>query len=220
MSEHCARPRWRDRLIVGAGYALQGCLLSQWLGGGWIGVGLVAGLAAAARRAPSAAVSCCSLGGLGMLLGSWLDVRLGAGLSACHLSGTASTGVAPWASFMFWGMMLGCLPACRLGCALTRGALVLGHLGMVIGMYAGGRALGSPLAAWTGSAFAGAHLAMLGGMGLGTASGVWLATLGPLRAHLKRVSYSPVELDRASAQGSPRAVVGLPCTSHSASDVP
>lgn len=219
MAHPLSGARWRDRLILGVGFALQGGVLAWLLDWRWALIGLGAGLAAAAPRRVSATLACCSLGGLGMLLGSWADVRVGAGLPACHLAGTASAGVAPWASFMFWGMLAGCLPACALGCAHPRRALILSHLGMILGMFAGGRALGGALGALAGSAFAGAHLAMLLGMGAGTAAGLGLAaarapSLWRSRAHLR-----PAEPDRASASGQLCAVERIPCTKRPASGV-
>jgi hypothetical protein len=161
--------------LIFVGIFAQGAILWMLLGGWWLVAGAALAMLLPWWSRAEVPLLGCSLGGLGMLIGSWADVRIGAGLPACHLSRTADLGVAPWATFMFWGMLLGCLPVCLWSrCRHAPRLLWWSHAGMLIGMFAGGRILGGFLAERLGAAFAGAHAGMLIGMACGTAAGLWL----------------------------------------------
>jgi hypothetical protein len=131
-----------------------------------------------------------ALGGLGMILGSWADAGFGplagaAGPSCCHLEGSAHEPILR--SVFSWMTALMLLFSVPPGFVLTRCAAlarrsvrhgiamhVFGNVGMVAGMIAAGRLLGGFLGQALGSAPAGHHLAMLGGMLLGMPAAEWL----------------------------------------------
>ena len=131
-----------------------------------------------------------SLGGLGMLLGTWADAGFaplaGAVGPACCGVGASPRGpiLGSILSLMTGLMLLFSIPPSLL---ITRCAVLArrsvrhgiamhlaGNAGMIAGMIAAGWLLGGILGTLLGSAPLGAHLAMLGGMLLGMPAGEWL----------------------------------------------
>jgi hypothetical protein len=123
-----------------------------------------------------------SLGGLGMIVGSWADAGFASLAStgpACCDAGASARGaiLGPVLSWMTALMLLFSIPPSLFltrCAALARRSVrhgiamhVAGNAGMIAGMIAAGRILGGFLGDALGSAPLGAHLAMLGGMLLG-----------------------------------------------------
>lgn len=118
-------------------------------------------------------VLCLVFGGLGMVIGSFIDGQ------AAHLHHQDMG--AMLASWMTALMLLFCVPSCGLLCkglykARSGAGLVLYHagvsLGMLAGMMLGLRVWADHLMSYTGSGYLPHHAAMLAGMALGTWLGV------------------------------------------------
>lgn len=134
-----------------------------------------------------------AFGGLGMLLGWWLDLA-GPMLEAMRspvMHGMARRSV--WSAVFSWmtlGMFAGAIPpslwltrCAELARASRRRWIsthLVGNLAMLAGMIACGRLLGPAIAALTGSRVVGMHLGMLLGMAAGMEAGMFLgeAALG------------------------------------------
>jgi hypothetical protein len=152
-----------------------------------------------------------TLGGLGMQVGARLDAHqlglnpseMAPGEMAAMPSGhehSGAHGLAALGTWMTGMMLLFCLPAClglcRLragaGSLLHQGALhLVGALGMLGGMLAGGALLGAPLARLLGSAHLGGHLAMVAGMTAGSAA--TLAAVIPLSFFRRSLAGEPCQ---------------------------
>lgn len=139
-----------------------------------------------------------SIGGVGMLLGTWLDMRQSAAPPESHHAAHdpaahhaspahAGQGLAVLGSWMTGLMLLFCVPACGAFChsrqsrhsrqlpGSTARELALhgaGLLGMLGGMLLGAAAGGVLLSQALGSALVGHHLAMVAGMGAGSSLGL------------------------------------------------
>lgn len=128
-----------------------------------------------------------ALGGLGMILGWWVDFGCQEAPEWLRL-GLAPP--RPWhftdkvLSFMTLGMLIGGIPPSLFvtRCArLARGnprrffsTHILGNAAMIVGMIVFNRLYGKAFGRFLGSYVAGAHLAMLVGMALGMVAGMWL----------------------------------------------
>lgn len=140
-----------------------------------------------------------AFGGFGMIVGWWID--FGFGPAAMRPGHTVWGAVFSWMTGL---MLLGSIPPAF---PLTRCALlarghprrwisthVVGNLAMVAAMIAGGRLLGRPLTALTGSFAIGHHVGMVIGMVIGMFAGMWLGELAlGLRPWVK-ISLRPVSL--------------------------
>lgn len=122
-------------------------------------------------------------GGLGMVIGWWIDLTLSPG----QLHGCCGGGGSVWRSVFSWMtglMLLGAIPPSLVltRCArLARGnprlwvsTHLLGNAAMVAAMIAGGRLFGRTFGVMVGSPVVGGHLAMVIGMVLGMVAGMWL----------------------------------------------
>lgn len=124
-----------------------------------------------------------AFGGLGMLLGWWIDLAgtAGGGLHAAH--GHARS---IWDSVFSWmtaGMFIGAVPAslrltrcaelARKGRRRWISTHILGNAAMLFLMIAGGRTLGPAIASLTGSRVVGMHVGMLIGMLVGMHAGMF-----------------------------------------------
>ncbi|HEX9731027.1 MAG TPA: hypothetical protein VGG06_03465 [Thermoanaerobaculia bacterium] len=116
-----------------------------------------------------------SLGGLGMAVGTGIDLAAGEAHAAHGMPGH---GVAVLVSWMAALMLVFCVAGCHRLCRVGRPALrfhLAAVLGMLAGMTLGGAALSGTLSSLAGSHLLGGHLAMLLGMTAGTAVGTgWL----------------------------------------------
>jgi len=177
--------RW-IALTLALSVALQAAWIAVWSGDGWRSslqwwlIAAFGGLAiyqAWMSRAKWPAhgdmlLLMAGYGGFGMMLGGWID----AGLPLSPPPGHHHHGIM-WSAVFTWmtGLMLlfavppsalysRCLAGVKRRPVLLAMALVLDCGGMVIGMLAAGAWWGMALMNWTGSHFAGMHLAMLAGM--------------------------------------------------------
>ena len=141
-----------------------------------------------------------SLGGFGMIVGWWID--FGFGPAVMHPGGKPF--LAAVFSWMTGLMLLGSVPA---SFALTRCARlargnprrwvsthVVGNAAMIVCMILGGRMVGRPLAALTGSFAVGHHVGMVIGMVLGMFAGMWLGELALGLRPWRRIDVPPVTL--------------------------
>ncbi len=144
-----------------------------------------------------------SFGGLGMLLGWWVDLGFTAplaagmhgamghgGAAAGHHAGHGGSLLAAATSWMTAGMLAGAIPPALMltRCAeLARGSWrrwvsthIVGNVAMVLGMIVVGRWLGMAVGRLVGSPIVGAHLAMMAGMLVGMEAGMYVgeAALG------------------------------------------
>lgn len=180
-----------ERLIAGAlafSIAAQGAWMGLWSGGGWqttVQWLLVAALASAAAyqawmargRWPAHAdmlLLMAGLGGLGMMIGGWVDAGFPMQPPMGHHHHHHAITLAGVCTWMVGFMLLfavppsavfsRCLAPIRRKPLLLAMALALDCTGMIIGMFLAAAWWGMPLMHWTGSHFAGHHLAMLIGM--------------------------------------------------------
>jgi len=122
-------------------------------------------------------------GGLGMLIGWWIDLRL----NPEQLHGCCGGGGSVWSSVFSWmtGLMLAgaippslfltrCARLARTSRRLWVSTHLIGNTAMVAAMIAGGRLFGRTLGAAVGSRLVGGHVAMVIGMVLGMVAGMWL----------------------------------------------
>lgn len=122
-----------------------------------------------------------SFGGMGMLVGGWLDELRRPGASCCSLYPSIWDAVF---SLMTLGMLAASVPASVrwTRCAqLARNnprrwvtTHLVGNAAMIAGMIAAGRLSGAALGALVGSPKVGHHLAMVAGMVIGMHAGMWL----------------------------------------------
>lgn len=128
-----------------------------------------------------------ALGGLGMIIGWWIDFGFGPAPEWMRLGAAMPH---PWS---FWGkvwswmtalMLLGAIPpslfwtrCARLARSSRRrwvSTHLLGNAAMVAGMIWTNRWVGRAVGSLAGSLVVGAHTAMLAGMVIGMAAGMWL----------------------------------------------
>jgi hypothetical protein len=148
-----------------------------------------------------------SFGGLGMLVGWWID-HLPAVPMAPHspLYPTALDAALSWMTGL---MLLGGVPP---AVAWTRCAYLarrdrrrwitthlIGNAAMVVGMIAAGRTFGAPLGGLVGSRVVGGHVAMLLGMVVGMEAGMWLGEAAAGLRPWVRIRV-PVEKDRETRE--------------------
>ncbi|HNX48738.1 MAG TPA: hypothetical protein PKL08_01125 [Thermoanaerobaculaceae bacterium] len=134
-----------------------------------------------------------ALGGLGMIIGWWIDFGMAPAPSWLRLGGMAPRPWSFWSRVWSWMtglMLLGAIPPslawtrCARLARLSRRRWVsthlLGNAAMVAGMIWTNRWLGRTVGHLAGSLVVGAHVAMLLGMTIGMTAGMWLgeAALG------------------------------------------
>ena len=146
-----------------------------------------------------------ALGGLGMVVGWWIDFGCGPAPEWLRLGGMAPRPWRFWDKAWSWmtGLMLvaGIVPSLFLTrCArLARSdwrrftsTHLLGNLAMAVGMIWMNRLYGKAIGHLAGSFVVGAHVAMLVGMGVGMVAGMWL---GEALLGLAPWRETPVRLD-------------------------
>jgi len=212
-----SQPGWKDRAVALAlalavyGQALmlvvlgrlQGRALLQTLVVGAL-LGVVVQQAWARRGLLSHRVDMlvvmAAFGGFGMIVGWWID--FGFGPAVMRPGRTVWDAVVSWmTALMLAASIPPAFPLTR--CArLARGNArrwisthVFGNLAMVAAMVAGGRLLGRPLVALTGSFAVGHHVGMVIGMVAGMFAGMWLGELALGLRPWVTVSLRPVSLD-------------------------
>lgn len=196
MAELSGRPAFQTLLVAGA----VGLVVQQ----AWRNRGLLS------HRVDMALVMLAG-GGLGMVIGWWIDLTLHPG----QLHGCCGGGGSVWRSVFSWmtGLMLAgaippslvltrCARLARSSRRLWVSTHLLGNAAMIAAMIAGGRLFGRSLGELVGSRLVGGHVAMVIGMVAGMVAGMWLgeALLGlrPWRSQ----PVPPVVL----GSGSPPAV--------------
>lgn len=202
--------RNRDRLVawvLAGAVAAQGFMLLDFGQlGGWVAMQTVLAFAVLAALTHQAWVYrwqlthrvdmilvMLALGGLGMIVGWWIDFGMAPAPAWMRLGGMAPRPWSFWSRVWSWMtglMLLGAIPPALAWTRCARLARrsrrrwvsthLLGNAAMVAGMIWTNRWLGRAVGHLAGSLVVGAHVAMLLGMTIGMAAGMWLgeAALG------------------------------------------